>query len=312
MSVATTFGMVVLATAFILSLPTAAVAFENGRLSFSISFQEITSDLATISTVVQPSESLRIQTFAKATADQGQLRPLEGGGLHWTAPAEPGLATLRFQHAGATMQLHVFVATPFRNGIDLDLKGFRIGAYAPRPFRDLVSYKAPTGLVEMRPSWKDLPVSPHFRLGQFLCKQQPGHRPRYLLIRPALLLKLERLLEAANLQGWEAETFHVMSGFRTPFYNASIGNKTTSSRHLFGGAADVYPDADGDGVMDDLNRDGRVDTEDARSLAALAERLASRGAAFWPPGGLAAYPATSAHGPFVHVDARGYRARWGQ
>ena len=29
-------------------------------------------------------------------------------------------------------------------------------------------------------------------------------------------------------------------------------------------------------------------------------------------GGLAAYDATTAHGPFVHIDLRGYRARWGR
>jgi uncharacterized protein YcbK (DUF882 family) len=27
-------------------------------------------------------------------------------------------------------------------------------------------------------------------------------------------------------------------------------------------------------------------------------------------GGIGIYPATSAHGPFVHIDARGTRARW--
>jgi hypothetical protein len=27
-------------------------------------------------------------------------------------------------------------------------------------------------------------------------------------------------------------------------------------------------------------------------------------------GGLSAYRANSAHGPFVHIDARGVRARW--
>jgi hypothetical protein len=27
-------------------------------------------------------------------------------------------------------------------------------------------------------------------------------------------------------------------------------------------------------------------------------------------GGCGVYIATSAHGPFVHIDARGYRARW--
>jgi hypothetical protein len=27
-------------------------------------------------------------------------------------------------------------------------------------------------------------------------------------------------------------------------------------------------------------------------------------------GGAGVYPATSAHGPFIHIDTRGYRARW--
>jgi uncharacterized protein YcbK (DUF882 family) len=66
-----------------------------------------------------------------------------------------------------------------------------------------------------------------------------------------MLIKLEALLEAANANGWEAKSFYVMSGFRTPYYNSSIGNDTSSSRHLYGGAADIWIDNDGDGQMDD-------------------------------------------------------------
>ena len=102
-----------------------------------------------------------------------------------------------------------------------------------------------------------------------------------------------------------------MSGFRTPRYNASIGNRTTSSRHLFGGAADIYVDGDGDGWMDDLTGDGVVNFADAQELARLAEGLAAEGPETrWRPGGMGIYPANSVHGPFVHIDSRGYRARW--
>jgi len=99
-----------------------------------------------------------------------------------------------------------------------------------------------------------------------------------------------------------------MSGFRTPAYNAAIGNHTVYSRHLWGDAADIYVDADGDGVMDDLNGDGRSDVQDARVLAGWIDRAVRRVPLI--PGGLAAYRRTAAHGPFVHVDARGFRVRW--
>ncbi|MCG6988905.1 MAG: hypothetical protein LJF06_12095 [Gemmatimonadetes bacterium] len=99
-----------------------------------------------------------------------------------------------------------------------------------------------------------------------------------------------------------------MSGFRTPAYNAAIGNQTVYSRHLWGDAAAVYVDADGNGVMDDLNGDGRSDVQDARVLAGWIDQAVRKVPLV--PGGLAAYRRTAAHGPFVHVDARGFRARW--
>jgi hypothetical protein len=102
-----------------------------------------------------------------------------------------------------------------------------------------------------------------------------------------------------------------MSGYRTPYYNQTIGNETRYSRHLYGGAADIYVDEDGDGAMDDLDRDGRVDLDDAKVVAGLIERLS--GSSWYRPftGGLGLYRANPAHGPFLHVDVRGYPARWG-
>jgi len=63
--------------------------------------------------------------------------------------------------------------------------------------------------------------------------------------------------------------------------------------------------------MDDLNGDGRVDLQDAGVLYEIVDDLYGR--PWYAPliGGLARYRTTSAHGPFVHVDVRGSRARWG-
>ena len=83
------------------------------------------------------------------------------------------------------------------------------------------------------------------------------------------------------------------------------------SRHVWGGAADFYIDeAPADGKMDDLNKDGRVDRADARWLADFINGMSQRGAFGKRIGGIGVYGSTSVHGPFVHVDVRGTRARW--
>lgn len=267
------------------------------------------SDYAIFSVTAMPGERVVIKTEARAKADHGVLARTANGWT-WTAPQKPGLATIRFAHQGDRSTLNVFVLTPWHNGVSRSLNGFRIGSYSKMPFKGLVSYAAPLGFIEADASLLDVRVSPHFILGQFKSKQQPDVEPAYLLIKPATLLKLERLLEAVNDRGWRVDTLTVMSGFRTPYYNASIGNKTTSSRHLYGGAADVFVDADGNDWMDDLNDDGVIDKKDAAVLADLAESLAKSDPSSWALGGLAAYPENSVHGPFVHLDARGYQVRW--
>jgi uncharacterized protein YcbK (DUF882 family) len=100
-----------------------------------------------------------------------------------------------------------------------------------------------------------------------------------------------------------------MSGYRTPFYNHAIGD-VTYSMHQWGRAADVFVDRHDKGVMDDLNRDGRIDIGDSRYLADLVERMLAQPAFQNLQGGMGFYPATSAHPPFVHVDVRGTKARW--
>jgi len=60
--------------------------------------------------------------------------------------------------------------------------------------------------------------------------------------------------------------------------------------------------------MDDLNRDGRVNIRDARVIEAAVDRVERTHPAL--VGGCGVYTGNAAHGPFVHIDTRGYRARW--
>jgi hypothetical protein len=184
------------------------------------------------------------------------------------------------------------------------LNGYRIGKYPKNP---------PRGLIRLdNESDKDIEVAPHFKLGQFLCKQQPDAWPKYVLVTQSNLKRLETLRDSLVKDNiTDAQTFFVMSGFRTPFYNTAIGSAKLS-RHMYGDAADIYIDVKPrDGNMDDINGDGVIDKTDANYLYDYAAKLFANSDEV-EPGGIGSYKANAVHGPFVHVDGRGHVARWGR
>lgn len=196
--------------------------------------------------------------------------------------------------------------------------GGRIGRYlvgswpfekggAPKPI-----YETPTGVIRVTAENRGLPVSEHFVLGDFLTKGQADVWPKYVVLSTRLLDKLELTLQELERSGHPVEDVFVVSGFRTPVYNESGGNtqgRGNLSRHMYGDAADIAIDNNGDRRMDDLNGDGRVNVADARIVAEAAQRVEQK----YPTliGGIGIYAPTGAHAGMVHVDARGYRARWG-
>jgi hypothetical protein len=125
-----------------------------------------------------------------------------------------------------------------------------------------------------------------------------------------VLLKLEMLVERLSARGISPDALHIMSAFRTPYYNRLIGNTTSYSRHLYGGAVDIFVDADKNDWMDDLNGDRKINRDDARVLASWIEALAKDRAYAPLKGGLATYGSKPERGPFVHMDVRGERTRW--
>ncbi len=171
-------------------------------------------------------------------------------------------------------------------------------------------YALPKGFIDVTPENQGTNVSASFTMRDFLTHDQGNVWPKVMVLRPAILDKLELLRAELDREGLPSR-LHVMSGFRTPQYNAQgvgKGGRAELSRHMYGDAADVFVDADQNGRMDDLDKDGKITVADAYVLRAAAERVEAEYPAL--VGGLAAYPATSAHGPFVHVDARGVKARW--
>jgi hypothetical protein len=297
--------------ALLLSHP--AGAWDASRLAMPLMVNDLIVPYPVFSAFVMPGQPLSVG-FMDAVG--GTRRTLGGREVavddELRASGTPGLEVLRIENVatGEVSEINVFTLTPAAQVDDEGwLNGYRIGAYPRDLLRGLDIYAPPTGFVEVTGDNAGVRVSPNFTLGQFVSKQSSDY-PRYLVLRAELLLKLENILGSLNQAGHPTKGLVIMSGYRTPFYNRAIGN-VRYSRHVWGGAADVYIDElPADGIMDDLNGDGKFDKNDARWLARFVDDLSKDGA-FGPRiGGLGIYGRTSTHGPFVHVDVRGSRARW--
>ena len=172
------------------------------------------------------------------------------------------------------------------------------------------NYDNPVGFIEVTPENLNLRLSTHFTLSSFITHDQENVWPKYVVMREELLDKLELVLLALEAQGTPTQNVVVLSGFRTPQFNrrASFEGAAYASRHQYGDAADVIIDADHDGRMDDLNRDGTVNFRDTDVINRAVEKVEQQ----YPElvGGLGLYRAMGPSGPFAHIDVRGTRARW--
>jgi len=207
--------------------------------------------------------------------------------------------------------LTVVPLVPLQDADEAGFGRYHVGAWPEDALTaSAARYTSPSGFIGVTPENQTTSVSESFTMKDFLTHDQGDVWPKVLVLQPRLLDKLELLRAELEREGLPSK-LHVMSGFRTPQYNAQgvgKGGRATHSRHMYGDAADVFVDADQDGRMDDLNGDGKVTVADAYVLRAAAEKVEGQ----YPTlvGGLSAYPANSVHGPFVHVDARGVKARW--
>jgi hypothetical protein len=263
-----------------------------------------------------PGEELRL---GLAAYDTGELDlKLDGisygkaGQGYWaiTAPHSPGFYEMQLQHKESddATRLNVFVgqAVPASGGEEIN--GYRIGPPPPVHGKYPMFYVPPQVYFEVTEDNVDTRLSAHFTLRQFLCKQVSDY-PKYVIVSESLLILLEGLVQAIQTAGYPVESFGVISGYRTPWYNKKIGN-VANSRHVYGDAMDFFVDMDGDGAMDDLNGDGKHNRADVDLLFEIVENFKKQPQNMLLVGGVGRYYKASHHGGFVHVDARGFRARW--
>lgn len=253
-----------------------------------------------------------------------RVEPL-GGTAGWTAEAAAGHLTeteqgWTWRHAkpggpypvvfedprGERWTLNIFVRVPAGQVVDGVLEGYRIGHYPAEPLKGQSIYLPPRGFVRVTRENEKTLVSPHFTLDEFLAKQISPY-PKFLVLRPRLLIKLEHLVESLHAEGIGREQLRIMSAYRTPHYNKAIGN-VPYSRHVYGGAADIYIDR-GHGQAGGATQGWGA--ADVRLLQEITLAMVEHPAGRHLEGGLGLYRANAVRGPFLHVDVRGTPARWG-
>ena len=236
------------------------------------------------------------------------------------------LSKLFGERAVSTPGIHVMQDSSIRQPVKLitvlpfsEKTGGKVGTYrmgfwpAEKKRARGPAYVNPEGFIEVTPENVDQPISEHFRLGDFVTHNQSDVWPKYIVLREELVDKLELVLADLRAHGVSTNGVRVMSGFRTPEYNAEgvgprRGGRARDSRHQFGDAADMIIDNDHDGRMDDLNHDRKINTKDNQVLLAAVNRVEQAHPDL--VGGFGVYRGTRQHGPFVHIDVRGDKARW--
>ena len=239
-----------------------------------------------------------------------------------TAAALPGFITAYGEKAirtpavhqvaanGTTTPFAYIVLRPFGEKRGEMLQGYRLGRWPSERWMMGRRYENPDGFIEVTTANAGLRLSEHFALAEFLTHDQRDVWPKYVVLQEPLLDKLELVLADLAAHGVRTDHVRILSGFRAPYYNDRIvaEGAARASRHQYGDAADIIIDANGDGRMDDLNHDGRLDLGDTQVILRAVERVEKQYPAL--VGGLGLYHAMGASGPFAHIDVRGTSARW--
>jgi hypothetical protein len=230
-------------------------------------------------------------------------------------------------------EIHLQVPASYEEMEGGYLHGVSLGEY-PNPYAPGVppvvsanphAYQPPGCFYRVDDRNRGLLVSRNFRLSSFdltFDHWTPSYEVPYefIALHPRLLEKLERLRSMVREEVDPQARFELLAGYRSPWYNETVkrvdreDTQTSEfSAHMYGRAADLIVDKNGDGVMDDLNGDGEINVADCRVLERLADRIdaVSEEGPDSLLGGFGVYPrhditSRSVQTPYVHVDVRGY------
>jgi hypothetical protein len=116
--------------------------------------------------------------------------------------------------------------------------------------------------------------------------------PLYWGIDKRILYKLLLLQDILSNNNYDRDALYISFGHRSPQLNELIGGAALS-RHIAGEAVDL--------TIGDVNKDGKYTDIDKQTVINLCEKFVIQN-----KGGIGLYPGSRV----VHMDVRGYRARW--
>ena len=217
------------------------------------------------------------------------------------APMRPGfyqLAVIRGSTREILAEPSLAVMVPFSRKLGDQVNGYRIGWYLAERLGG--GHDRPAGFVEVRPEMLGLAITKHLKLADFVTHDdQRDVWPKYVALNPRLLDKLELIFSDLGSRVRPGLAVDMHSGFRSPSHNSQVENAARDSRHMYGDAADIAVDADGD---------GRITITDELLVMLAVERVEERNPDL--VGGLGLYTSRRFRTPYVHIDARGIRTRW--
>lgn len=277
-------------------------------------------------------------TATEWRASSGSLAPLSSGGALWT-PAEEGRpaqiavrASTHTNHAGtpsgeetADSEALIYLLPPvgYDPRGDGTVGGTMIGYYPDERAegvpavvaRNPAAYSPPRLFHRLDANTKTLITGGETPLGTFHPSPFPDAEVRYVVVSPGAAEFWAAMRGAVENHGLDPGALRVLRGFVSPAERQRLERSGVAiaefSRHLYGDALAVVYDPGGDGRFNDVDGDGAVDGDDLRIVADLA-RDALRAAGL--SGGVGVErdfrSPDGSHGPYVHVDWRGWDLRW--
>lgn len=229
----------------------------------------------------------------------------EGTDICFDLPPRHGIYTVTASDSVSLQRWSILVPLGSEQVRTATINSFPLGFYGDGTTRDHLPER---GFIELWSEDYHTRVSTHLTFADLLCHTE-GDWPQYMVLDMEMVHKLEMILEEVALVYPEARVINCISGFRTPAYNEAIGNETGFSLHLYGQAADIWIEGwPPNGLIDDLDRNKRIDVLDGEVIVRAARFLEASGEV--AVGGASAYRWIPTHGPFVHIDTRGSAAVW--
>ncbi|MEO9531257.1 MAG: D-Ala-D-Ala carboxypeptidase family metallohydrolase [Crocinitomicaceae bacterium] len=118
-----------------------------------------------------------------------------------------------------------------------------------------------------------------------------ANKTQYWLVDRKMIYMIVEFIDQLDEKGLNKYGFYVRESHRHPKLNKARGG-ASKSQHIYGKAADL--------VIEDINNDGKANQKDKEIALEILEGIVGS------KGGMGLYPGTMT----IHIDCRGYAARW--